>query len=194
VSLVYLESPTNGALKQGEIISEVYEFQPIHPTRQPSGESGTPVQPIHHPHLVVMNPECDLLWDYQARVNDREQAKGFAAARDHPSLLPHVLMCELYQQDEIRDRSTIGSDIWKRIRQNQDERFHHLYAAPVGDSQATELPDLYLDFKKILTLPTHLLYEALKSPKIRRLAVVPPVYVQDVMHRFYGFLGRVGVP
>ena len=78
--------------------------------------------------------------------------------------------------------------------QNQDERYHHLGSSAVVGSPEKELPDFYLDFKKSLTLPTHWLYQGLESSLVARLAVMPPIYLQDLMHRFYSFLGRVGVP
>ena len=85
-------------------------------------------------------------------------------------------------------------DIWKRIRQNQDERYHRFEAAPVGEPPVNQLPDLYLDFRKTMALPTGTLYEGLGSGKVMRLAVVPPVFVHDLMHRFYAYLSRIGLP
>jgi len=193
VPLQYLLPTTSGALRQGEIISEVWEHQPSHsPVELPEG-SAIGVHSELHPHLLVMTADCDLLWDYQPRLALRDKGESVQSARDHPSLLPHVLFCEIYDEVEIKGR-VLGSDLWKRIRQNQDERYHHLSASAVGDPTVSDLPDLYLDFKKTLTLPTHRLYEALESSRIRRSAVLPPVFLQALMHRFYSFLGRVGVP
>jgi hypothetical protein len=29
---------------------------------------------------------------------------------------------------------------------------------------------------------------------VQRVAIMPPIYMHDLMHRFYGFLSRVGLP
>lgn len=56
------------------------------------------------------------------------------------------------------------------------------------------LPELVLDFKKPLTLSTAMVYEGLRLRKVRRFGVVPPVYLHDLIQRFYGFLSRVALP
>lgn len=190
----YVLSPTIGELRQGEILSDVWEHQTDNPPVELPEGSAVGLHSDLHPRLMVMTAECDLVWDYQARLELRKQGEPGQSARDHPSLIPHILLCDLYEEPEIRARPTINSAIWTRIRQNQDERYHHLQPAPIEAIPESGLPDLYLDFKKTLTLPTHRLYEALESSQIRRSAVLPPVFLQSLMQRFYSFLGRVGVP
>ena len=56
------------------------------------------------------------------------------------------------------------------------------------------LPDLFLDFKKALALPTALLYQVAQEGTVERVAIVPPIYLHDLIHRFYNFLSRVAVP
>ncbi|GAG14521.1 unnamed protein product, partial [marine sediment metagenome] len=62
------------------------------------------------------------------------------------------------------------------------------------EPQVGELSDLYLDFQKAIALPCSGLYEALRQNGIKRVAVVPAIYVHDLMQRFYGFWSRVGLP
>lgn len=57
-----------------------------------------------------------------------------------------------------------------------------------------ELPALVADFKKFLAFSVPGLYLAIQAGHIDRVALVPPVYVHDLMHRFFGFLSRVGLP
>src|SRR5207244_2645541 len=104
-----------------------------------------------------------------------------------PKSISHVWLCDAFDEDEIRTHLPKGSETWRRVRQNQDDRYHHLDAAPINppddsseegnasvpeeqgvvgllqkqgisDETAldgpTELPDLFLDFKKALALPT----------------------------------------
>ena len=192
--LEYLPPPASNALRQGEIIAGIWEHQSDSAPVEVLEGSGISFDPISHPLLMVMTPDCDLLWDYEGRIRAQSEGQPIGDARDDPGVLPHVLLCDLFSHEEIRPRFTGQSDIWRRIRQNQNERYHHLPTAPVGDTADEVLPDLYLDFKKILTLPTHRFYEGLESASIKRLAIMPPIYLQDLMHRFYAFLGRVGVP
>jgi hypothetical protein len=193
VPLEYQITNDNGELQQGEVLANVWEHRSEYPPIEPS-DKVAPFISVHHPRMIVMTAECDMLWDYQARsgIHDEDALTGIEL--NHPSILPHILLCEMYEQEEIRSTIT-GSDIWKRIRQNQDERYHHLIEAPfAGNSVNEALPDLYLDFKKTFSLPTRKLYEGLNNSNIARVAVVPPIYVHDLIHRFYGFLGRVAVP
>ena len=112
----YLNPQTSSVLRQGEIISDVYELQPQHSPIQIADESNVTVQPIYHPRLIVITADCDLLWDYEARIKiQKEQQSINIEMRMNPSILPHILLSELYEQGELRGRVT-GSDIWKRIR------------------------------------------------------------------------------
>jgi hypothetical protein len=110
------------------------------------------------------------------------------------ALISHVILCDVYELSKIRNLVPPGKDIWKRIEQNQDERYHHLKPAQVEDMPVSQLPDLYLDFKKVFGIATETLYEGLRIGTIRRVALVPPIYIHDLIHRFYGFLSRVALP
>jgi hypothetical protein len=184
VPLIYEPSPNSGALRQGEILGGIHELRPLHPAVAVADGTDVEYQLHRHPIMIVMTAECDLVRDYEARFDEPEE---LVPEVDHPRLLPHLLLCEVYEHSRIRGR--VGAtDLWKRAVQNQDERYHHLLAAPIW------LSDLYMDFKKTLSLPTESLYAGIENGGIHRLAVVAPIYIHDLMHRFYGFLSRVGVP
>jgi hypothetical protein len=190
-------------LKQGEILADIWVHRPLVAAVEiPPGHS-VEIEPTRHPLVIVMTAECDLEWDYKTRFGE-ETIEGETGAIvvlkgganvdiNHPNLVHSVLMCEVYRDEEIRARVP-GSDIWKRIGRNQDERYHHFEQGPIGDPPMDSLPDVYLDFKKLLALPPQTLYDSLGPGRVRRIAVVPAVYLHDLMHRFYGFLSRVGVP
>lgn len=181
-------SPNPGRLQQGEVIANLEEFQVV------SGTSAGEVSYLRrsHPYVVVMSADCDLLHDFEHRRALAQQ--GLAQGTDdNPRLLPHVILCEAYPEEDIRG-SVHGSDLWKRIKQNQDERYHRLSAAVVGNPPVRDLPDLYLDFKKTWSAPTEYLEGSLAGRMEMRLAVVPPVYLHDLMHRLFNFLGRVALP
>ena len=189
----YISSLKNSALRQGEILADIWEHRLDNPPIQIDEGRDINHRSIFHPRLMIMTPDCDLLWDYQERFQSGVGQEQSQSELDHPRLVPQVFLCELYVEEEIRSRVG-GSDIWRRIRNNQDERYHHLQSAPVDGAQGITQPGFYLDFKKILTLPTLGLYEALDKSQVSRLGIMPPVFLHDLMHRFYSFMGRVGVP
>ena len=191
----YTEPPTSGPIRQGEILANVWELRPAHPTAEVEEGVSVRVDPIIHPRLVVLMQDCDLNSDFKARLEIQVTEQSDPGSdRDHPSTLPHILLCELYEQDEIKTRMPPGREMRKRISQNQDERYHMINSAPIGDGGLGALPDLYLDFKKVVSLPTAKLYEAITSSKITRVAIIPSIHLQDLIHRFFGFHSRVAVP
>ncbi len=194
--LKYDIPPNPGPLAQGELLRDIWEHRPRQaPIGFPEG-FGFHINSIHHSLMIVMTAACDLEQDYRARFPDGLAEGPYVPTtlcENNPTLVPHVLLCEAYLEGEIRSRIK-GSDIWKRIRQNQDERYHHFESAPIGDSYGAAFPDLYLDFKKTLALPTSNMYDGLRTGGVKRVAVVPAVHVHDLIHRYYGFLSRVGLP
>lgn len=194
--LRYDVPPSSGALSQGEILAGIWEHRPLEPPVQLPEDAPIAVESVHHPLVIVVSSACDLEQDFKVRLPTRP-GEGHGMSEDelgrHPAIIPHVLFCDVYQEPDIRGRIA-GSDIWRRIRGNQDERYHHLQSAPVGDPAREQLPDVYLDFRKTLALPTRRVYEGIQRDAITRVAVVPPLYIHDLIHRFYAFHSRVGLP
>ncbi len=144
-----------------------------------------------------MTADCDLEQDFAVRFSPERPADASKLLnRDYeaPHLTPYVLLCNLYAEERIRGR-VAGSDVWRRMKNNQDERYHKLDSAPFRTGLwFGKFPDLYLDFKKTLALPTEQLCNGLGSHSVRRVALVPHTYIHDLIHRFFGFLARVGLP
>jgi hypothetical protein len=70
---------------------------------------------------------------------------------------------------------------------------------PVAAAQGAEeaqalmsLPELILDFKKSTGMPPESVYACIAANQITRVARVPDVFLQDLTHRLYGYLSRVG--
>ena len=142
--------------------------------------------------VIVMSALCDLGQDFEARYSpERPTDPDDIVKADYeiPKLLPNVIVCPLYDEDSIRQMSPSGTDAWRRVKQNQNERYHHLQ--PLDDA---EQPAYFMDFKNVLSLPTEGLYAGLAWGGIRRAGVVPDVYIHDIMHRFYAFQSRIGLP
>lgn len=155
------------------------------------------VRSVWHDLLIVMSPDCDLTWDFEMRfINylDEKEDEQQIPTESHPLAMTHILLCDLYGHDELRQRFTGKREIWRRVQQNQDERYHHFGSAPVDGGDGFFLHDLYLDFKKSFAVPTAFVYEGLLGDTIGRVAVVPPIQIHDLIHRFYGFLSRVALP
>lgn len=192
---IYTPSQPVGELRQGEILSGMYDLQVCHEPIAPVEDGDIPVDPVLHPLVLVMTADCDLLQDYQARANLGEKRGEIRVDRDEPGLLPYVLLCDLFLESELKSSLPQGSEIWRRVRQNQNERYHHLASAWIGlEADQRWLPHLYMDFKKILATPPQWLYRALDKAAIKREAVIPSIHLQRTMQRFYAFQARVGEP
>lgn len=190
----YDVTPNCGPLLQGELLTDIYEHRPLYPPMVAGKGTEIDYHPIHHRLMIIMNPACDLDWDFKARFPGGQLKEIDLAEVDSLSpLVPHVLLCDAYERAQIQSHLT-GDDHWRRIRGNQVERYHYFPATPIGEPQVAELPDLYLDFKKTIALPCSGLYEALRQNGIKRIAAVPAVYLHNLVHRFYGFWSRVGLP
>jgi len=191
VSLRYEVSPASGALRQGEILKDVWEYRAEMPAAVLKDDQSVSFRPYHHAFVIVMTAECDLFHDYRIRYEPTadEADKG----ESHPRLLQHLFLCDLFEQEEIRPLMA-GSDIFRRAKRNQEERFHCLPEADIGDPVTTHLPELFMDFHRTIGIHPFAIYEGVTQRDISRIAVVPPVYVHDLMHRYFGFLSRVGLP
>ena len=186
MALLFDPPPNEGALRQGELLANVYINRPVAPAAAVRHEVDVAFE--EHPLVVVMTSDCDLLHDFEAR-------KPLAALPRSPGdrrLVPQVLVCDVYTADQMRPRFA-GRDIWRRAEQNQDERYHSFKSAPIG-AGPDSIPDIYLDFKLVFGVFTQGLYDAIDHGAIVRKAVIPPIYLHDLTHRFYGFLSRVALP
>jgi hypothetical protein len=191
------DPPQAGALRQGEILGDIWDHVPQYPPIESQPNQSFTIESIYYEFVVVMSPDCDLEWDFKARFPDQESQNGLiplSHSLDLPPLLSHVFLAAAYRNEKIRSRKEIKSDIWRRIENNQDERFHHFAPATLNDTSAIALPDLYIDFKKALAIPTKSLYEGLRVQGVKRIALIPDKYIHDLMHRYYGFLSRVALP
>ena len=193
--LEYEPSPSSGPLSQGEILAEVWEHRSLSAASSVGEEQGTEIESLLHPRVIVMTADCDLEQDFNTRFSSERPSESSDIVRHdyrHPALLPHILLCDMYEEQDIRTRLPMGSEVWRRIRQNQNERYHHLHGVSQGGREIP--PDLYLDFKKAFALPTESVYMAVQADAVARMGIMPPIYIHDLMHRFYGFLSRVGLP
>jgi hypothetical protein len=195
VPLEYTQSSVNGALRQGEVLSNIVEYRIVEPV--PPDQSGLKAQTIAHPLAIVLSAECDLYWDYRERVGNND---GFPAERStvdegRNAILPYALLFSLYPPEAVKVRIQ-ETKLWKLAQNNQNERYHF-----VPDPRDIFFPGeqdnrsrLAIDFKKAMMMPITNIYYGISLGLTKRLAVMPAIYVHDLMHRCYAFLSRVGLP
>lgn len=192
--------------RQGEIIENFYELKLRTQQGQPIDENeGAKVDPVVHPYAIITSQDCDLQWDYRARLGEISPDK----------MLTHLLCCALFTQDEIRERSNLNNTLWRRVSQNQDERYHYLNEAPIYslteiqnkssanivENKANIVPDpenvipeLIADFKTAFSLPIEFAYWLISIKEATRRGALFSPFLEDFMHRHFTFLGRVATP
>jgi len=174
-------SPVFGAahesseLRQAEIITNLteYVFDPQ------NGE----VEASRHSYCVVLSQDCDLLRDF----DDQKAGK--------PSPLNGVLIFLARPATDLRDLVK-GSDIRKRIIQNNDERYHVIEAAPAeADALKEGVPALVIDFRRFFTMSAPTLYYqcGLENGANRRCVLSTP-YREHLQSRLAFYLARVALP
>jgi hypothetical protein len=135
--------------------------------------------------VVLITQDCDLMNDY------RERSSG---KHDHRNILRYLILLDLFEEADIRDPQVFGSKEWRKVKHNQDERYHCLPTAIISDESRIQLPEFYIDFKRIIAACTPDVYHAITMAHTRRVALVPPYYIHDLIHRFHAFHGRVALP
>ena len=190
----YDEPVAGGPLRQGEILENVWELKSRDPASEPEPDAAPNVEPIHPPLSIVISPACDLDQDHKVRFpEDHESAPTPTEFESRHETVPYVSINTLYDEAEIRSARNLSSDLWKRVRQNDNQRYHRLSPGPIGTIGSIDEP-LYLDFRKTIAIPTDGLYTAITSGKVRRIAVLLPLYAQDMSQRYHAYLSRVGLP
>jgi hypothetical protein len=132
-------------------------------------------------YVVVLSQSCDLMQDFNGRKDNKPQ-------------LEDVLLCQAPTAEELR-ATCGGSDIWKRIRQNKDERYHFLEAVlKECDACNEDIPEVVIDFKRYFSMPTAEIYKRLEvGPTCRRTVICTP-FLEHLASRFAYFLGRIALP
>lgn len=182
---IYLPSPSEGPLRQGEIISGLVQARlAIH-----SVESGTPplVELVTHPFAVIVSQDCDLEQDYKAR-NGLHDVKP-------DKILPSVLFCEVTTAEDICNTGGVtGHKDRSLFSKNKLERYQYLQKIdPTEDGCREGLPELGIDFKKYFTIPADEVYKRITTTAKRRCFMKSP-YLEHLSSRFCYFQMRIALP
>ena len=192
MALVY-ERAGNGPIRQAELLKSVSEFQVV---ANPDGDPAEVfTRRIEHPLVIVLSQDCDLEQDFDFRFPAAEDPPSHSDIEVHPRTLSHIILCDVFEEGELKQRvpESFGSRDYKRIDQNQNERYHRFDGAGVAGT-AEEIEPLFLDFKRHFSIPCSSAYEQLDSGPMGRTARLPAYYLHDLNHRFYSYLARVAIP
>ncbi len=177
----YIASGDEGRLWQGEIVANLIQVRLTPETVRAESPRGSP---IVHPFAIVLSQDCDLEQHYR-HMTQKPQAKP---------TLPNVLFCEAVLALTLRGAAG-GSDVWKRVRQNKDERYHCLEGIPAGEDSTNEgIGALGIDFKRYFTIPTDEIYERLRIREAQRRARLTDPYAFHLARRFFYYQSRVALP
>ena len=196
--MLYKKPQLNAQLEQGEILLGVHELRVCYPACEPLGKDITlEIHPISYPYTIVINPACDLEQDFkQARF--LEMPAHISEIQDYDDKemthwIPHIILLQASDK-EIEIKARIAQfELWNQVKKNEHKRYH-IFEKSIIEGEDNEVATLYIDFKKPIALPATSIYEGIRIGKIRRLAVIPPPYIYDLIQRFNSFFSRVGLP
>ena len=174
VAAIYTAADLQAELRQGEILSDVYEAR--------FDENLDSFVEIKRDFVVVASQDCDLYQDYNRFLQKKsEQLLG-------------VLLYEGKKADAAQSEAG-GSDLWKPISQNKNERFHLFEQVdPEFDLLTTGVPALVIDFKRVFTLPYVELRRQISQFRTNRRTRLVSPYLEHFAVRVSAYYQRVGVP
>ncbi len=171
---VYTCDSLEQALRQGEIISGLTQYEYDLSTKK--------VAYSNHDFILVASQDCDLIQDFSIDISECGCS------------LRNVLVYEALDADKARPLIK-GSDIWKRIKQNQDDRYAFLEVTPLRqDLKGKGLPELVIDFKRYFTIPTRQIYEQISNGKAERRCRLFNPYSEHFQKRATFYQNRVALP
>lgn len=195
--LVFQESVSDQLLRQGEILLDIYEHRVLLPCDELDEDADADILSEHHPRLIVMSQDCDLSRDFESREPERclRDPGQIRERRDnaYKYAMSHILVCEVMLEQEIRERIP-NTGYLTKIQKNELDRYHRIGPAPLANHEHEGNHDFYLDFRRTFSLATDQLYQSVLDIPERRFGVIPTPYLQNLTHRYFGFLARVALP
>jgi hypothetical protein len=185
---IYQPSIKNSSLRQGEILTNVIQYNLIASEVSPETEELS-FESIVHPYAIIVTQDCDLDWDYRARQSGNTQLF---------KLLNSVILCEITTAREVRDiadKDTMNSKEWGLVKSHRHERFYFLETIPIEHELEQEgLPELTTDFKKVFGIDAATLYRQLELGITKRRTFLSSPYLEHFSRRYHSFHGRVALP
>lgn len=180
---IYQLPQSGNCLSQGEILSDLTAVR-ADPAKVGEEETSVSALRFIYPYAIVLSQACDLEQDFNARKQQNNEKH----------LLSSVLFCRVALATELKG-AVGGSDIWKRVRQNKDERYHCLEKIPSeSDGRGQGIEDMGIDFKTYFTIATEEVYRLIELGRTHRRSVLTTPYQLHISSRFAYFLSRVPLP
>jgi len=181
---IYLGSDKGSSLRQGEILTGVFQYNPVI-DEIPKESQELSFTPIFHPYAIVITQDCDLDWDYKARVTNNNPAK----------FLNSIILCEIGTAELIRSTDGMNRKEWELVVAHRHERFYFFEKIPSECEVEQEgLPELTADFKKVFGIDAATLYRQIELGIVKRRAVLASPYLEHFSRRYHSFHGRVALP
>ena len=144
--------------------------------------------------VVVVTPECDLVGDYFARRTiEQSNVKQSDLVKSEAKVVPHIQLCEVFEESEIKELADLNSRSWNLVKTNQNVRYHRLPEAEVVGLEETN-PAFVLDFMRLFSMPRQFLYMSVQCDGVERRGVIPSPWIDSLIDRLFHFHGRVCVP
>jgi len=137
-------------------------------------------------YCVLINQECDLLADYNARVLSN------SAEIKADKILPSILLLPAYHAEQFKQgihlpqREKWNSDQFKIIKQNNNSRFHYIEAF-----EDLQIPEMIIDFKHLYTITANIVNKRIND---FYLASINELYRESLSQRYCNYLSRIGLP
>jgi hypothetical protein len=173
---IFTTDGLNRELRHGEILSGLVEYN--------FDEEADRVEATTHEYVVVLSQDCDLLWDYERRQQDK------------PGTLNAVVLYQARLSTQIRSEHQIGHQIWKRLLQNREERYHALEQVPSErDLMCIGIGPLVVDFKMMFAVSPLAIYKQLaRGSGARRRCRLEVPYREHLQCRAAFYFQRVALP
>ncbi len=174
------------SLHQGDILSNVEYIESV---IEDNGK--IKISKICFPLVIVLTQECDLTWDYEARMDERKNEDKY---------LLSVIVAPLYNYEHFIDGKhleELGQNMTpisrnvnktpnKNLRHNETPRYHYL---EFGED--IPIVNSVIDFKHYFTVNVEKLREHKKDSYV---CTVGDLFRERISQRFANYLSRIGLP
>lgn len=155
---------------------------------------GGTVEEIALPYVILLTQDCDLEQSVKNSMTD--ESAGTVSKNNQ--YLPNVLILPAFPGESVREgdhlkelfsitQDRITSDPWKRIRENNNDRYHFLPSCT-----AFQIPELIIDFKIYFSI---LYIELMKFYNNGGyLGTINELFRERLSQRFSNYLSRIGLP
>ena len=180
----YTPSTNSGALRQGELLCDVVTYIVDIDSKSAS--------PVTYKYLMVVSQDCELDQHF------RNLPQNDSSPSEHPFTLFVLGMSAADFRKYGKDEGHVVGDVWRQLKQNTHPRYQFLDSADASKSSNEKpIPELVLDFKKIIAIPSSQLYsrngEDEWESRYERMSELLSPYKENLQQRFVSFLGRVGL-